>query len=103
MSISGFRFLGSQHSARLWKDLLTSVAKIMLELHESEFDKVLALRGTKRQYFSRNQNELREPVKIGDSSIYAETHFSARMIVERSRKLIALFGYAPEELEIEVT
>jgi hypothetical protein len=102
-AIAGFRFLGNEPGARIWKDLLTTLATIMLESHESEFDKVLDLRGTKRRYFSRHPGELRDPVRIGGSSIFAETHFSARTIVCQSTKLIEKFGYDADDLEIHVT
>ncbi len=66
-SISSFSFRGSQYEARTWKDMLVRLCDILNAAHGTEFGKVLSLRGRKRPYFTRSENELRSPEKFGNT------------------------------------
>lgn len=101
-SINGFRFRGKPYRAANWKDLLSSLSEIIYDDAGSEFEKVLSLAGRKRNYFSRNEDGLREPRQIGFSEFYVETHWSADGMVKLCYMLLALFGYNEQDLEIEL-
>lgn len=100
-SISSFSFRGSQYEVRTWKDILVRLCDILNAAHGTEFDKVLSLRGRKRPYFTRSENELRSPEKFGNTDIFLETNLSANQIVKICFDLLALFGYSSTDLRIE--
>jgi len=100
-SISSFYFRGQRYEVRTWKELLMKLCDILNTTHRSEFHKVLQLKGRKRQYFSRNKDELWEPRKIAGTNIFAETNLSANNIVKICLDLLALFGYSSSDLRIE--
>jgi len=81
--------------------MLVTIANFVASTHKDEFEKVLSLRGRKQPYFTKNSRELRSPKKINNTDIYVETHFSADMIVELSKRIIRLFGYKEDDLSIE--
>lgn len=101
-SIKSFTFRGVRHQVRTWKELLTSLTQIIYDKHTSEFDKAFSFRGPKRVYFSRTPNEMREPLKVGRTNIYVETHWSANSTLRICLGLLALFGYSDQDLKIEI-
>lgn len=100
-SISSFSFRGSQYEVRTWKDMLVRLCDMLNATHGTEFDKVLNLRGTKRSYFTRSENELWQPGKISNTDIFVETHMNANLIAKTCFNLLALFGYSSSDLRIE--
>lgn len=56
---TGIRLWGQQHDVRFCVDVLRRVAEALHERHVSDFDRILTLRGTKRQYASRDPGDLR--------------------------------------------
>lgn len=100
-SISSFYFKGSKYEVRSWKDLLIKLCEIVNLTQENEFNKVLDLAGRKRPYFSRNENELRAPLKINNTDIFVETNLSANNIVKICLDMLAIFGYSSRDLGIE--
>ena len=101
--ISGFRFQGEPFPASTWKDLLQTLAEVMYHRHPTEFSRVLTLRGSSKAYYSRNREDLGEPRPVGNSGYYLETHFSANGMVEQCHKLLRLFKYQIQDLEIDHT
>lgn len=101
-SIVAFTFGGRRYPVHSWKELLITIANLMLSAHREQFEKVLTLRGRKRPYFSKNRNELRGPERIKNTDLYVETNLSANSIVRLSRKIIAAFGHEKDDLLIEV-
>ncbi len=73
----------------------------MYRVHPEEFDRLLALHGRKRQYFSRSFEDMNSPKEIEGSGIYVETNLSANMIMERCADVLQLFGYDRNLLQIE--
>ncbi|MGC8819647.1 MAG: hypothetical protein ACP5PP_00860 [Fervidobacterium sp.] len=65
----------------------TRIVNLMLSEHREQFDRVLSLVGRKRPYFTRNPDELRDPVKINKTDIFVETNLCADSIVTLSKKL----------------
>jgi hypothetical protein len=100
-SIVTFSFKSEKYEVEHWIEVLKEICTIMLVLHKGKFEKVLTLRGRKRPYFTKNENELRIPTKIEKTDIYMETNLSANSIVKITQNLISLFGYESENLSIE--
>jgi hypothetical protein len=48
--------------------------------------------------FSKNAVDLRSPVKIEGTDIYAEVGFGAGYLIKLAKKVISLFGYSEEDL-----
>ncbi len=101
-SIIAFVFKGTRYEVRSWKDMLMKMCNIMVNTHRNSFEQVLNLVGRKRPYFTKSPGELRIPEQIKGTDIYVEVHLSANSIVKLSRDILALFGYGPDDLSIEV-
>jgi hypothetical protein len=102
-SISSFVFKKTRYDVKSWKDMLVQICNIMLATHRDRFEQVLSLGGYKRRYFARNPSELTpSSERINGTDIYVETHFSATDMVKHSRTILSLFGYAKDDLSIEV-
>jgi len=99
--ISSFNFLGEQHGAKTWKDLLVQITNLMLALHPDQFSKVLTLSGRRRPYFSTNETDLRTAEQIKPTNIFMETNHSATNIMGLTYKIILLFGYLEKDLVID--
>jgi len=100
-SVTAFTLRNVRYEVRYWIDVLTKVTQLMYNLHTSNFNEVLQLRGSKRPYYTKNTNELRIPQRVEGSDILMETNLGARQIVEICKNMITLFGYSEEELTIE--
>ncbi|MEN3016620.1 MAG: type I restriction endonuclease [Candidatus Methanosuratincola petrocarbonis] len=101
LKIRAFDFRGQRYEVDTWIEMLLKLSEMMSYEHGRDFEKVLALRGKKRPYFSRNKNELRDPKKVGNSEIYLETNLSANSIVKIAKQVVTLFGYKEDDLKIE--
>lgn len=66
----------------------------------AEFSKILELKGSKSLWFSRKPKQLRDPIKIGGTDIFAEANANANGLVLRSLHVLNLFGLDPK---IDVT
>jgi len=100
-SVTAFIFKNTRYEVKYWIEVLSHICKLMYNLHCSNFERVLQLRGSKRPYFTRNANELRTPQQIEDSDIFMETNLSSNYIVKISLNVILLFGYSEKDFIIE--
>lgn len=100
-SVTAFVFKNTRYEVRYWIEVISQIGRLMYNLHRSDFEGVLQLRGSKRPYFTRNPNELRTPQRIEDSNIFMETNLSSNSIVRISMNVILLFGYSEEDFSIE--
>jgi len=100
-SVSAFIFKNKRQKVKYWIDVLIEVCKLMRNLYNNSFERILELRGRKKPYFSKNADELRIPYQIADSDIYMETNLSANSIVRISISVISLFGYSDDDFTIE--
>ena len=98
--VKSFTLLGKTYYPRSWKELLVTVSEEMYQRHAVDFDRCLALRGSRMAYFSLNSDELKQPAHISDSKYFIETKLNSNSIVRRSRELIALFGYKETDLNV---
>lgn len=98
--VTGFVLHGQQHPAASWKDVFLGVAEALYTLHSANFDHAMQLRGATRQYIARSEEDLFAAQRIGTSPYFAEVNFSAKDSVRHSRKLLELFGYKGDDLEV---
>lgn len=98
--VTGFVLHGQQHPAASWKDVWLGVAGALYTRHAANFDHAMQLRGATRQYIARSEEELFRARRIGTSPYFAEINFSAGDSERHSRKLLELFGYKGDDLEV---
>jgi len=99
--IDSFAFKGVAYKPRNWKDLIIKVAEKIYEENRQSIDKIFTLKGTKRNYYTKNPSEQREPREIGTSGIYVETNFNANKLVKMTLELMDVFMIDRKELKIE--
>jgi len=101
-SISSFYFRGTKYEVCSWRELLLKLCSILSATHGNEFDRIKEIAGTKRPYFARDESQLVTPRKISNTDFFAETNLSTYNTTLVCRRLIAMFGYRDEDLEVEV-
>lgn len=95
--------VGESIPVRTWKEILLKTCEVVEAKKPTEFHKILRLRGSKRLWFSRKPKELRDPVRIGRTDIFAETNQNANSLVLRSLHVLHLFGLEPKiEIRTEI-
>ena len=98
---TGVILFGEYVPVRTWKEVLLKTIDALLERHPDDFvDKAPTLHGRKRQYIAPTPEGMIAPHAIPTTNLWVETNFSADQVKRLSRKLLALFGYRPEELVI---
>ena len=96
-----YTFDGHSYPASTFKEIYLGLCREMATRHADSFDRVLALRGRERTYFSGSGAEMTHPQRVEGTNIFAETNFSAQNIMDRCRELVKLFGYGPESLVVD--
>lgn len=100
-SIRSFSFNESEYDVKTWREFLITVCTLMKLAHNKDFaNQVLQIKGKKINYFSKNPGDLRNPEKISGSGIYIETNLSANQIVKFVRRIITVFGYPENCIQI---
>lgn len=95
-----FIFQGQTYKIELWKEMLPTVCVIMAKRHKNDFEKILDLKGHKHNYFSKNQYEFKYGEKIEGTDIYVNTNVSPWDHLNRSKKVIAKFGYSKDDIKL---
>ncbi|MEA5418276.1 P-loop NTPase fold protein [Spirulina sp. CCNP1310] len=101
MNIASFSLNGTEYEVTTWRELLIMTCTLMKLHHNKDFAKVLEIRGRKNSYFSKNAEDLKNPEKISGSGLYVETNLSANQIVKFVHRIITIFGYTEESLDIK--
>jgi hypothetical protein len=99
-SIKAFSLNGNKYDITTWREFLITVCTLMKLAHNKDFAKVLQVKGKKNYYFSKNSDDLKNPEKISGSGIYVETNLSANQIVKFVRRIIILFDYPEDCIQI---
>jgi len=82
-----------------WKELMkVTTGKVAVEV--DDFSKVEEIQGRTRIYFSTNEDEVVNPLKIPNSSYYVMAHASARLITNILSRLLNKFDYQKDEVKI---
>ena len=91
--IKSFEFNGKRYEVNGWIFMLLKISEEISRLNRKDLDKLLALKGRKRPYFTKNKNELRSSEKINGTDIFVECNLSANSIVNLCKDVLNLFGY----------
>jgi len=102
-SIVSFTFNGTRHEVKSWKAMLLKICDIIHAEHKDNFEMVLSLSESNRDYFSENEYEFLNCEKISETNIYVNVNLRAMDIVTLSYKIISLFGYKKSDLSVETT
>ncbi len=100
-TITSFVFEGKKYLVSTWKDLLVKMCELMKSSYGESFDRVLAVKGPRKPYFSNTEEDLRAPYLISGTKIYVETNLNAGRIVKVVQRMINLFGKSESGLQIE--
>jgi predicted type IV restriction endonuclease len=98
--LTSFIFEGKRFESSKWIQILIKLCELFSHQNNIEFERILSLEGRVRPYFSINKNQLRSPEKISGTNIFMETNLGAESIVKLAYKIIILFGYKKNSLEI---
>lgn len=98
--VSAFKFNNQTYEVRFWIDILCRISEILYQMHRSDFNQVLTLKGRKRPYYTKDESLLRIPQIIEGTNIFVETNLSSNSIVKLCHDAIGLFGYTNSDLKI---
>jgi len=95
------KFCKREYKVDTWREVLCKIAE---EIYKDKRDltPALQIKGKKRVYFSKNSKDLVDPQRIQGTSYFCEAHFNANHIVQNIKKLLDIFGYKKDDLEIVV-
>ena len=101
-SALAFTFDGERHEVHTWKEIAVTLFEILWRRDPQKLETaVLALRGRKRPYFTRDKTELRHPEPIMDTGIFFESNLSADYMVRLCYTVLDRMGYPTSALSIE--
>lgn len=93
-------FQGKHYKVKTWRDVLGTLAKEIYE-EKSDFDKVLKIRGRKRDYFAKNPgHDLVQPKEIPGTSYCFEGNISANRTMKIVNDLLDSFGHGRSDLKV---
>ncbi|MEK6711469.1 MAG: type I restriction endonuclease [Nitrospinota bacterium] len=96
-----FTFMGHKKQVSSYKEILMGISEALYRNHKENFDVVFNLKGRKRDYFSKDPDNMKFPQRILDTRIYVETNLSANAIMERCFDLLRLFNYSRDDLQVD--
>ncbi len=102
--IHAFTFGEAQYFVTMWKELLPLLSAILFNLHPEEFQaRVAEMKGRTREYYSRDpvQAGMREPMPVGNSGLYVETHWNNDKTYLICVDLLKRFGYGEDDFHID--
>jgi hypothetical protein len=92
--VRGFGFQGVFYTAETHREVLLKLAEIVLYNNPNEQDRIFQIRGAKRTYFSKNQEDLSFDYKrINGTDIYAELNENAKTLKKRCQQILLTYGY----------
>ncbi|MEM2915726.1 MAG: type I restriction endonuclease [Candidatus Bathyarchaeia archaeon] len=106
--VRSFTFLGSKYEVNTWRELLIKFSEIIYAKHKEDFHKLLNLKRGKFStyrfptFFSKDKKALKYPLRIDESTFFVDGALYPNGIVHVCRKILELFGYSQDELQIEV-
>jgi hypothetical protein len=100
-SIVSFTFKGTRHEVKSWKAMLLKICELLHAEHKDNFEMLLSLNESNRDYFSENEYEFLNCEKISNTNIFVNVNLRPMDIVNLSYKIPLLFGYKKSDLSIE--
>ncbi len=96
-----FVLFNERYEVRSWGDVLIGVAEQMYIQYGADFDRLLALRGSKLPLVSRYEEDLPHPKEIRRSGYWINTKHPSGQLVRWSHRILETFGHSPDELVLE--
>ena len=97
----GFSFKGQRYQVGTFREILMTLCGIVNRVHGQDFQKVLSLRGRRKPYFATDYRGMNSPQEVPGTGIYVETVLSANAVRDRCNELLEIFGYQPDDLQVE--
>lgn len=99
---ASYTFLSERHEVRSWPELLVGVCSDIQKRHPDDFEKILDIGGRKNPYFSRNKDDIVQPRLIGETGIYASCQGAGVLIMGRAGRVLEVFGYPEDSLDVQM-
>lgn len=101
-SATAFVFDGKRYPVHTWKEITTILFELLWARDPQGFEEaVLAIRGRKRPYFTRDKTKLRYAAPIPDTDLFFESNLSANNLVKLCYTVLEGMGIDWEKLKIE--
>lgn len=94
------KFQNKSYKVNTWRDVLHIIAKQIYQ-EQKDFAIILNIKGTRRNYFSKNSKDLVDPQKINGTPYFFEGNLSTNQIIRVIQKLLNTFGYKLSDFVIE--
>jgi hypothetical protein len=101
-TIRSFTLKGKSYEVDAWDRFLVTLCEVLMTRHGQDIDKLLWHSVDNRFYFKDNPSELRLPVNIEGSNLFAETRLSPDDTVKVARSVLELFNFDRSDLRISV-
>ncbi|OQB73644.1 MAG: hypothetical protein BWX92_03293 [Deltaproteobacteria bacterium ADurb.Bin135] len=102
--VHGFCLEGKTYRADSHKDVYMQIIQIAFNKYPEKKEKVFAICGSKRIYFSKDRRELSNRSElISGTHIWAELNFNANTLYNIGKKILKIFGMYDNSFEILTT
>lgn len=99
---TAFTLWGQRREAERWMEVWIGVAEALLSRHGTAgFERAVGSPNGKRSYIDLQPSEHLNHQQLGNSPYYIDTHIGAKGCVRRARNLLEVFGYSPDDLQVE--
>ncbi len=95
-----FSFRGETIHCKNWIEIIPILCKIFIQENSNSFDRIIEIKGRKRDYFSRTPDTLFRAEKIEGIDVYYEKNLNLDSIEKIAIAMLELFGYDAGDLEI---
>ncbi len=93
-----FIFLNKVYEVNTWREILVKISSIIYKKHKN-FGPAFKL-SKKRVYFSKNKDDLYDPLEVPNSPFFCEGWLSANSIIRIIKRLLNILEYKEEDFKI---
>jgi negative regulator of replication initiation len=98
-----FTLLGETFPASTWREVLVTTCAALARRHPDDFAAIATtVKGRKRQYIAPAPDGMINPAPIPGTDLWVETNQSAKSVVRLVEKLLAAFGYSPDDFAVHM-
>lgn len=92
---------GSATEVTSWRGVTVCVAGAVYRRHPDDFlERTIAMAGRKRPFASLDPMDMTRPWQIESTGVWVETNWSADDTLRKCRKILEVFGYSANDLEV---
>lgn len=90
-----FLLFDNVFTAQTWREVLIKTIEELIQKHGAEnfMNRITNVAGSKRQYLSYTRDDMANPAKVPNASIWVETNLSSRNILSIIRQLMVACGH----------